>query len=57
MKNYKSNKELSEKTGFTPLFETVAILDDNQKAEITNVTTPPQQSIQDAKDWVEHNEK
>jgi len=56
-KNYSSNEELARKEGFTPLFDTQAILDNKHKTADANVTIPPLNSVQDAKEWVETNEK
>ena len=41
----------------SPVFDTLAILDGKKKAPRTNMTTPPESSVLDAKNWVDHNEK
>ena len=56
-KNYNNNNELAEKEGFTPLFSTLAVLDEQRKTSDAKVTIPPVSSIEDAKEWVESNEK
>jgi len=40
-----------------PVFETLAVLDPTRKTGDANVTIPRTEAVQDAKDWVEENEK
>ena len=47
----KKNKNL------TPEFETLAITDSTDKVPVTNVVIPSEQAIEDAKDWVDSNQK
>ncbi|MCL2351662.1 MAG: DUF3787 domain-containing protein [Firmicutes bacterium] len=47
----KNDREIS------PVFETLAILDGRRKAPGTNLTTPPEGSVSEAKHWVDYNEK
>lgn len=41
----------------TPAFETLAILDAKRKTPETNISIPSQRAVEEAKEWVDENQK
>ena len=46
-----------KKKGIKPAFETLAVQDAKRKTGDAHVTIPRESSVQEAKDWVNENEK
>lgn len=58
MGNIGGTKDNKKKDGkIEPVFSTLAITDGHAKAFESKVSLPSQEAVDDAKKWVDHNEK
>ena len=48
---------MSNKKDFNSEYETYSLADKSKKQKKTNVSTPNEQDVKEAKDWVDTNEK
>jgi len=50
-------KDKKRRKSVIPEFETLAILDAKKKTPETNISIPSQRAVEEAKEWVDENQK